>query len=488
MPIPSALYSTTDIESADIYMTEDWAPSCTKTPVRLYTTGSISSATTWNNQPPWASSYRYQDAAFGHSGCGYYKNDITWDVTSTIAAVAGHQTTQTFGLRAADESDTSQWKKFWSGSSNITMTVAYNYHPNAPDSLSTSPGGSCHTSSSDPAQIGNDDVTFSAYVSDNDGDDALTTEFVIDNASGGPAAYDSATAGTNVATGDKTDAGLTLPRATIQAFHTDGGKTTYTYDWQAQTTNAVNLTSGWSAKCWFTYNPQGPSQPSISGRPGASRWASQPASPSPPPPAAAPPPSPARSATPTSSEPAPPSPSPTSPATTGAGPSPSPTKAPSCSASTAHPPPGTSAKPPHSPSSAGRRPTRAPAPYPDGYFHGGPYPDLLTTGSGANAQPLAVHGSGNGTLNPPLDIGSLGTGINAGTGTDGPADWSGTELLHGDFTGDGVQDLMAYYPPGTATQGTGMIIGGSGDQSPLVPDTANTYTIQPYRTHRPQPV
>ena len=38
----------------------------------------------------------------------------------------GHQTTQTFGLRAADESDTGEWKKFWSGSKNITLAVLGN--------------------------------------------------------------------------------------------------------------------------------------------------------------------------------------------------------------------------------------------------------------------------------------------------------------------------------------------------------------------------
>jgi hypothetical protein len=480
MPIPSALTSTTDINSAYLYMTEVWAPSCTKTSVRLYTTGAIWSSTTWNNQPPWSSGYRYQDAAFGYPGCGYYKNDITWDVTSTIAAVAGHQSTQTFGLRAADESDTGQWKQFWSGSANLTMTVTYNYPPNTPASLSTSPGGACHTSSGDPAQIGDDDVTFAAYASDNDGDNNLTTEFVIHNASDGSVAYDS---GSSVITGDKTDAELTLSRATIQGFHTDGTTTPYTYYWQAQTTDDFSLASGWAGKCWFTYNPTGPQAPTVTsstttftlGQPATFAFT----------------------------------------APSGCSPTTSPCPA-SYTYQLGDSTPVTVTNLTNGNwqgnitinrtgpqilsvygTSTGGNPgeifpfqftANPPAtPYADGYFHGGPYPDLLTLGAGAKPSLWLYTGSGNGTLSGPLDIGSLGTSINSGS--DGPADWAGADILHGDFTGNNVQDVMAYYPPGTtnpdAAPGTGVIIGGTGDQSTLVPASGNIYTIQPSELNDP---
>jgi hypothetical protein len=480
MPIPSELYSTTDLDSAYLEMTEDWAPSCTKTSIRLYTTGAISSATTWDHQPTWASSYSYQDTAFGYPGCGYYQNDLIWDVTSTIASVMGHQTTQTFGLRAADESDTGEWKKFWSGSKNITLAVTYNYTPNAPTNLSTSPGGSCQTSSSDPAQIGDDDVTFSAYASDNDGDDNLTTRFVIYNASGGTPVYDSA----DVPTGDKTDAILTLPQATIQGFNNDGQTTAYTYYWKAQTTNDANLTSGWSSQCWFTYNPTGPQQPTVTstttnfvlGQPASFTFSA--------PPCGA----------------APNGPCPVSytyqlgsgnPVTVVDN---APQNSWDGSIIVAREGPeqlsvyGTSAG--GNPSEAanfsfyGNAPTSA---YPDGYFLGGSYPDLITigTGTGGGSTPSLwlYPGSGNGTLSPPADIGSLGTGINAGTETDGPADWAGADILHGEFTNDKVQDVMAYYP-GTSGQktpnpGTGVIIGGTGDESTLFPAPGNVDTVLP---------
>jgi hypothetical protein len=475
LPIPSQLYSTTHIDSAYVHMTEDWAPSCTPTSVRLYTTGGIFSSTTWNHQPTWASSYSYQDVAYGYPGCPYKSDDITWDVTSTIASVEGHQTTQTWGLRAADESDTGEWKKFWSGSKNITLSVTYNYTPNAPTNLSTSPGGSCQTSSSDPAQIGDDEVTFSAYASDNDGDDNLTTRFVIYNTNG-TTAYDSASEHTNVATGDKADAELTLPSTTIQDFNKDGQTTAYTYYWQAQTTNDANLTSGWSSECWFTYNPTGPQQPSVTSTT-TNFVLGQPAN--------------FTFTTPNCGI-APNGPCPVSytyqlgsgnPVTV-----------------TDNAPQngwngsivvsregaeqlsvyGTSAG--GNLSEAADFPFASNAPttsYPDGYFHGGSYPDVLTAGSGTKPSLWLSTGSGNGTLNPPVDVGSLGTGINSGD--DGPADWAGADILHGEFINDKVQDVMAYYPQGTAnsfaTAGSGVIIGGTGDQSTLEPDSGNTYTI-----------
>jgi hypothetical protein len=482
MPIPSQLYSTTDVDSAYLYMTEDWAASCTKTSVRLYTTTGISSSTTWAHQPTWASGYSYQDASFGHPGCnppsGYYKNDITWDVTQTIASVEGHQTTQTFGLRAANESDTTEWKKFWSSSKNLTLSVTYNYRPNAPTNPTTSPGGSCQTSSSDPAQIGDDDVTFSAYVSDNDGDDNLTTRFVISNASDGSTAYDSAQAKTNVATGDKTDAELSLPAATIQNFNKGGNTRPFTYYWQADTTNDVNLTSGWSSKCWFTYNPTGPQEPIVTssntsftlGQPATFLF--------------------------------------TAPSGCGPTTSPCPVKyvyqlgndAPQTvpADSTSHNWNGPITIDHEGPLvlsvyglSAAANPSEtayfsftsgAPvSSYADGYFTGGSYPDLLTVGPGSGSVPsLWLHtGSGSGTLNSPEDIGTLGTEINVNTQNDGPDDWTGADVLHGQFTGNGVQDVMAYYPAGTANQGLGVIIGGTGDDSTLVPSAGNTYVVEP---------
>jgi len=77
-------------------------------------------------------------------------------------------------------------------------------------------------------------------------------------------------------------------------------------------------------------------------------------------------------------------------------------------------------------------------------------------------------------VGPPVDIGTAGDGINAGA--DGPADWAGATILHGDFVDDGVQDVMAYYTTGPSA-GNGVIIGGSGGPATLDPYAGNTATV-----------
>ncbi len=467
MPIPSALTSTTQINTADLYMTENWSASCTQEAVRLYTTGSISSSTTWNDQPSWSSGYMSQNAAFGYPGCGYYKDDIAWNVTSTVTSDAGKYTNQTWGLRAGDETNQLAWKTFLSGSSNITMSVTYNDPPNSPYGRATSPGGSCQFSASSAPTIGNDDVTFSATVSDNDKDNQLTTRFLILNSSGSTV-YDSKTAGSSVVTGDDTTARLTLARSVMQGLSSGGSTTEYTYHWYAITTDNNGLNSPTPPDdCYFKYNPLGPSAPAVtvpaSGQLGQSVAA-------------------------TFTEPS---------GCSGSG-NPCPvsyvyqlgaSQPVTVTANSSGNWSGTITINQIGPielavygvatggnfgeaatvSLDGTAPT---TPYTDGHFSGGTYPDLLTLGTGKKPSLWLSRGTGNGTVGPAADIGSLGTGINPGT--DGPGDWAGAVVSHGDFTGDDVQDVMAYYP----RTGNGVIIAGNGNASSLVPSSGNVSTAQ----------
>lgn len=463
-PIPSQLTSTTDVHQAFLYMTENWAPSCTTKSVRLYTTTPIDSSTTWNHQPTWPSSYTYQDAAFGHdSSCPYYKNDITWDVTSTIAADAGTQGYQTWGLRAANETDTLGWKKFKSGGSNLTLSVIYNYPPNKPDRTS-SPGGDCYYSATGAPVIGNDSVTFSASASDNDGDNNLTTEFIILNSTGAPV-YDTAQTNpvTNVVTGNNATANLNLSQATMQGL-TAGA----TYHWYALTTDDFGLTSKQPTDyCYFTYNPAAPGPPSINPPSGTGTFGGTVAV--------------------------------TFTAPAGCGGTSSPCPSTYSYQLGASPPVTVNADGSHnwsgnitvnqvgpmqltaygistggnlSPAATaqytGTKPANA---YQDGYFTGPANPDLLTVGtSGKHSLWLSV-GTGNGSLGTPVDIGSLGTGNSPGS--DGPGDWANTEVLHGNFTGHGVQDVIAY----NSASGTGEVIAGNGIASSLIPSPPNVAFI-----------
>jgi hypothetical protein len=473
MPVPSQLTTKTSINSAYVYMTEEWASSCTPEAIDLRTTGGISSSTDWDDQPAWASSGLSQSIAYGYdSSCPYSTNDVTWNVTGTIASDAGHGTSQTWGLIAGDESDDLYWKQFLSGSSAITMSVSYHNPPDQPTALQNAPAGACKNSYDDQSTIGADDVTLSATVGDVDnanGDDSLSTTFTVKSHSSGDT-VDTVTVSSGNAAGGLT-VSATIPRATIEGWATGSAS----YDWYATTHDAGSpvLTSAQSETCYFLYNPAGPAAPGVS-----------------------PPPETVTIGTSFSETFSPPSgcgsstsPCPTSytyqmgvakPVTVPVSNSPAsgdwtgsitmsqlgPAQL-TVYGTAAGGNPGTSS----TVALTGSQPS---TPYPDGYFTGGRYPSVLTTGTGADPSLWLLAGTGNGFLAPETDIGSLGTLINPGQ--DGPADWAGAEVLHGDFTGYGVEDVMAYYPAGTYA-GNGVIIGGPGQASPLNPYSGNNWAI-----------
>ena len=472
LPIPSQLTTKSVINSAYLYTTENWAPSCTQKSVRLYTTGGISSSTTWNNQPAWASGYSYQNAAWGYPGCAYNANDVTWDVTSTIKNAVGNQTTQTWGIRAADETDGLGWKQFFGGTANSKyiphMTVNYNDPPGHPD-RTTSPGGSCQYSPATAPVIGNDDVNFYAVAGDDDGDNSLTTRFLILN-SAGTTVYDSNAKGTSVTTGDNATAKLPLLRSVMQGLQSGGSTTAYTYHWYALVTDNAGLTSTMpSDECYFTYDPTGPSEPAVT-LPATGQLGQQVA---------------ASFSTPgcgSGSNPCPASytyqlgaASPATVTADGSG---------NWNGNITIPRVGPIQVTVYGTSSAGNLSEAAtpvingtaPAiPYPDGDVNGDGHPDLLTLGTSTTPGLWLSPGNGAGTLSSPADIGGAGTGISPGS--DGPADWaSNLAVLHGDFTGNHVQDVMAYYPTGT-NAGAAAIIAGTGDGGSLSPFSGSSWIL-----------
>jgi len=456
------------IISSQLNFTEQWAYSCTPSPVHLWATGPINASTTWSSQPSWDSDLGGQNVAYGYPGCPAH--GIGWDVTSAVAgAVSAGSGNQTFGLRAENEGSMIGWKIFANGGNNtITMSTEYNHVPNQPGSPSISAGGACQSGVPAKDVIGNDDVTFSVVPSDPDGG-PVQTEFVIKNY-GGSTVYDSNTAGAGGAnvspiTTSGKHVSITLTRAAIQGWHSNGTTTAYPYSWFAKTTDGRN-TGNPSTTCNFLYNPASPppAHATWTGRPTIGQAIT------------------ATFTAPTCSPTG--NPCPVSyvyqlgvgtPVTVNSGSNwtgtiPIRHEGPSGLrvygiASGGNPGPA------YSVPLDGLPPA---APYADGDYTGDSRPDLLTVGSGAAPGLWLSAGNGTGGLGPATDIGGLGTGINPGA--DGPGDWAGTIATHGDFTGHHVQDVLAYYPSGIRA-GAAEIIGGPGDGSVLQPFSGNVWNL-----------
>ncbi|MEV6480097.1 LamG-like jellyroll fold domain-containing protein [Streptomyces sp. NPDC051576] len=250
--IHSGIWGAEDVISSKISFYENWSASCTKEEVDLYWTGSITSSTTWNNQPKRLKLLDSQSAAHGWStSCG--PEDVTFDIRSLMEqAAAGKYSKATFELKAADEGNDLAWKQF---SKQATITTTYDHTPNIPTSLTTSPATSCTATT--PTTLGLGDVTLRAGVSDPDGTTSpLTADFTLKNMSSGTtyARAINATSGTTAST-------LYSHTSTSGPFQALTAKTEFA--WYLTVTDQ-DLTSSQSKTCHFYYDPTAPGAPTIS--------------------------------------------------------------------------------------------------------------------------------------------------------------------------------------------------------------------------------
>lgn len=462
----SASLAGATIYSADVKFTSagDVCKS-TATDVDLYSTASFGNPLTWNNMP--AMSNKVASA----SGTDCANTSVDFNVTSYARSHTGAGT-MTFGLRAPDESDNQQWKEFISNNGGASMSIQYKHAPGLPRLPSTSPGGICDTGSPAAVTIGNDDVTFSVIPNDVDGGQ-LGTQLVIKDYPSGTTVYDSGPAATATAgftTTSGTPQPMAIPRTTIQGWNTNGTTTAYQYEWYVITSDGklYNPTNGPGTSgepCTFTYDPSKPEAPGVA----------------------------ITTTTPQLGQPmtvtlAPCAGALATPATACAGSTPTryvyqlneaaPSSVTATGATQAITLPlhhaGSNVLTVYALSAGGNPGPVAsttfdagvPAtPYVDGDINGDGTPDFIDNGAAGNTGLWLATSDGHGTLGTPTDIGALGTGTNtAGT----PADWSGADILHGDFTGDHVQDVVAYYPSGVHA-GNADLLFGNGDSTALSP-------------------
>jgi Concanavalin A-like lectin/glucanases superfamily len=156
------------ILKATLQTYETWSRSCTTRQVEVWATNSISSSTTWNNQPTWAYRMDYHSVAKGYSS-SCPAGGVEFNVTTQIVnAAKGNWDYVTQGLRASSTAETNKdtlsWKKF---RNNPTVTIDYNTVPAAPTNLTTESSATCVTGSG-RLVVGTTTPTLRATVSDAD--------------------------------------------------------------------------------------------------------------------------------------------------------------------------------------------------------------------------------------------------------------------------------------------------------------------------------
>jgi hypothetical protein len=507
-PLPG-LPAGTKVATADVYLENVWTAACMAEPLELWAIPPFSRSTAWSSSGQWKTRleretfHGYGDVKLpdgGSCGPGYSQRDLVFGTNSGtkkgVRVTGGSQDalaallqssldhsawSVSLGLRAADESTSDgtaylQWRQFMNKAGALTLQFTYDHLPSVPASVSSSPGGGCQTDRAYPAEVGADGLTLYAKASDPDGDTGLSTTFAIYAYPSGRRQYQVAVRGTGLVQAPY------LSNAQITRWQPHGATRPYTYYYTARSANSAGP-GPVPARCYFSYSPLGPAAPRVTGYPvsvqlgqyltnirfapgggsgkGCPRSASCPVSytyqlgTAPP-------------VTLTAATPGTGSWNARAGSWTGTlavpqlGPLPLTVTAANAAGNS-------------SPASAPLAESVPPARLADGYFSGGRYPDVLFAGTGSDPSLWLAPGTGGGAVGQPVDIGSLGNG---GTTKPGPAQWTGALILHGDFTGDQVQDVMAYWAApvrsGLPAPGSGAIVAGTGDAITLNPGTEAT--------------
>ncbi|MEU4619622.1 carboxypeptidase regulatory-like domain-containing protein [Actinoplanes sp. NPDC023801] len=240
---------TGPVSKAEFYIQQRWSWTCSpKTSARVWETGGISSATTWNNQPKFSGLYATQvadrkyGAVHGCRGVG----DVEFDVTKMVTDA---ETTVTLGMKAIDESTKNQWKRY--RHSTARLSVTFNRKPNALKNQVTDGNKACVTGAGRPYVAKRTGITATGYQSDPD-NNTMNTYFYWWPVPGGAPNTNNAVSQANGSNGNVTGTFPTLNDET-------------TYAWRALTEDRVAANvqgKTWSEKtCEFTIDATPPPAP-----------------------------------------------------------------------------------------------------------------------------------------------------------------------------------------------------------------------------------
>jgi hypothetical protein len=239
----------------------DHSASCASTPVELWRTSTIGSSgnVTWNGMKgkwlhggPLATRSAHANEA---GGCGGIQPDVDMEFSNSNirsrlqAAMDNGNSTFTFGLRAPNESDQYQWKRFTPGTAKLT--AVYNLKPVKPTNLAITSNcypGECAS----PAMVRTRRPTLKAKVRDPNGD-KMRVQFEVRNSTK-KTVMASTTAVTNVSSGSSpTWRTPTLPQEKRYYF-------------RVRAKDSVGW-GPWSGYYEFFVDTQAPATPLVSGDP-----------------------------------------------------------------------------------------------------------------------------------------------------------------------------------------------------------------------------
>jgi hypothetical protein len=252
--IPSAVWGT-HVVSATVNTIETYSSSCSASgTVHLWSTGGISSFTTWNTRPTPSTDVTSRSIGPACSSAP----SVGFTVTSkAVEAAAGHWTSWTFVLIGNESSGTYR-KRF---EHNPSIQIEYNHIPDVPSSPAAAAGSTnvgCATATPYPwmgSTAGVTPPTMQAKLSDGDGgqvqgtfsywEDGTTTKYTLTStvASGGTAK-------------------VSFPSSFISGLTTGA-----VVDWQTQATDGLDM-SAWSAVCHFGVDLTAPPPPTITSQDG----------------------------------------------------------------------------------------------------------------------------------------------------------------------------------------------------------------------------
>ncbi|MFE6283108.1 DNRLRE domain-containing protein [Streptomyces sp. NPDC057877] len=254
----------TKIVKAKLRMLETYSWSCSARSMSVHLTGRINSHTNWKNAPKLHDGNRLATKSFAHgykSGCrDAYE---TFDVKSGVQKAADRGNgTITFGLRARDEKSQYAWKKFQAnGEHGPVLELYYNRAPSiVSGSLDLGPDAKC-TTSKPYARMGAGSLTFTAKATDKDKN---LDYFNFDLWPTGKLGTTGDLLGSTgfVSAGGDTDTAL----RTTPAFSTSRLTNGTTYSWRVRAVDDAGTTSKWAPStnpCRFVLDTAAPRPPKI---------------------------------------------------------------------------------------------------------------------------------------------------------------------------------------------------------------------------------